>query len=485
MGFYSAFIVGNTVEVVSKNERSDKAYIWASDGTGTFTINEAPNDFLGRGTRITIYLRPEMAEFSKKSEVLKTVQRYSNFITFPILINDERPNLIQAIWTRNKSEVTGEEYNKFYEYISNSKLAYKYKLHYSTDAPISIKALLYIPGTHMERYGVQFEDFDVHLYSKKVLIKKNCRELLPNFFRFVKGVVDCEDLPLNISRENYQDTSLIAKLKSIITKRIIKELEAESYKDSTSYLSWYNDFQQFIKEGVAMDEEHREALVKLLRYPTNQSDDLISIDQYINKLPSGQEHQIYYFLAPNKQQALSSPYMEPFLNSDIPILLTYNHIDEIVFKQINTYQKKTFINIESEHKEIERITQQADKEKEKKEPKEDESNVVPTAEIAPLCLWLKNELSPIIQQVQVSKRLKHSPAIVVSQISSGMRQVMQAMGQGDNEGLKNLTLEVNPSNQLIVQLNKTRKANRVLAQIAAKQILDNALLSAGLLRDSK
>lgn len=163
-----------------------------------------------------------------------------------------------AIWTRNKSDITSEDYNKFYEHISSSKLAYKYKLHYATDAPLAIKALLYIPATHMEKFGMQMEEFDVHLYSKKILIKKNCRELLPNFLRFVKGVVDCEDLPLNISREHYQDTALVAKLKSIVTMRVLKELESEANKDIGSYLAWYNDFQNFIKEGIAMDEQYRE-----------------------------------------------------------------------------------------------------------------------------------------------------------------------------------------------------------------------------------
>ncbi|CAD8157819.1 unnamed protein product [Paramecium octaurelia] len=482
VGFYSSFIVGDTVEVVSKSDRSEKTYVWVSDGTGTFEISEAKDYFQGRGTKITIHLKPDQAIFSKKTEVLKTIQRYSNFINYPIVVNGERQNIVSAIWVRNKNEITPEDYNKFYEYISNSKLAYKYKLHYSTDAPLSIKALLYIPQTHMEKYGMQMEEFDISLYCKKILIKKNCRELLPHFLRFVKGVVDCEDLPLNISREGYQDTALIAKLKSVVAKRIIKEIESEALRDPANYLAWYQDFQNFIKEGVAMDDEHRNAMTKLLRFQTNKSEDFISLDDYISKLPQGINN-IYYYLAPTRQQALTSPYMEPFANSEIPVILTMNHMDEVVFKQINEYSSKKFVNIESDQAEVDKVAQKSTEENEKKE----ETNVettIPNDEITPFCLWLKNELNPIISQVQISKRLKTSPAIIVSAISSGMRQVMHAMGQSTDD-LKNLTLEINVQNPIIVNLNKVRKSNRVIASLASKQILDGCLLSSGLLRDPK
>ncbi|TNV71581.1 hypothetical protein FGO68_gene1453 [Halteria grandinella] len=427
VGFYSSFIVGDTVEVVSKSERSDKAYLWVSDGTGTFEISEATDYFQGRGTKIIIHLKPDQANFCNKSEILKTIQRYSNFINYPILVNGERQNLVAAIWSRNKNEVTGDEYNKFYEYITNSKLAYKYKLHYSTDAPLSIKALLYIPSAHMEKYGMQMEDFDISLYCKKILIKKNCRELLPHFLRFVKGVVDCEDLPLNISREAYQDSALIAKLRSVVAKRVIKEIESEASKDSANYLSWYQEFQNFIKEGVAMDDDHRAQLTKLLRFQTNKSEDFVSFDDYVAKLPQGITN-IYYYLAPSRQQALSSPYMEPFQNSEIPVIITSNHMDEVVFKQINEYESRKFVNIESDQAEVEKVVQKTESESPKETTTVDAASV-PNDEITPFCLWLKNELNPIIGQVQVSKRLKNSPAIIVSAISSGMRQVMHAMGQ--------------------------------------------------------
>lgn len=195
---------------------------------------------------------------------------------------------MQAIWSRNKSEITPEEYTKFWEYLANTKVAYKYKLHYATDAPLSIKALIYFPSTHMEKFGLGQEEMDVNLYSRKILIKPKCRDILPNYLRFVKGAVDCEDLPLNLSRENYQDSALIAKLKSTITKRLIKLIHEESEKNPKDYLKWYNDFQYFLKEGLAMDQENSEALFKLCRYQANWTEEFVSIDEYIAKVPKTQ-----------------------------------------------------------------------------------------------------------------------------------------------------------------------------------------------------
>jgi HSP90 family molecular chaperone len=181
--------------------------------------------------------------------------------------------------------VTTDEYERFYEQIANTKVPYKYSLHYSTDVPLAIKALIYIPSGHSERFGMMTESSDIHLYSRKVLIKSKCQELLPNYLRFVKGVVDCEDLPINISREGYQDSSLIAKLRNVLTRRILKMLEDESKMDAEKYNKWFNEFQSFIKEGLTVDHENSEPLFKLLRFNASYAGkDLVSLDDYISKM---------------------------------------------------------------------------------------------------------------------------------------------------------------------------------------------------------
>jgi TNF receptor-associated protein 1 len=174
----------------------------------------------------------ENSQFLEKTSVQQIVQKYSNFINFPITINGEAVNLVKPLWTRAKSDITEEEYQRFFEFLTNGGEKYKYKLHFASDVPLSLKAILYVPNNHSERFGMSQERGEVSLYSRRILIKKDCRDLLlPNFFRFVKGVVDCEDIPLNISRETYQDTALMSKLKTFLTKRLIKNLKDESEKN--------------------------------------------------------------------------------------------------------------------------------------------------------------------------------------------------------------------------------------------------------------
>ena len=180
-------------------------------------------------------------------------------------------NNLTAIWYRDKREVNSDEYERFYEHVANTKITFKYMIHYQTDVPLAIKALLYIPSSHNEKLGIGMERSEINLYSRKILIKPKCQELLPNYLRFVKGVVDCEDLPLNISRESYQDSSLMMKLRNVLTRRVIKMIEDEMKKDKEKYNKWYDSFNTFIKEGLSNDQENQEALMRLCRFYTSFS----------------------------------------------------------------------------------------------------------------------------------------------------------------------------------------------------------------------
>jgi HSP90 family molecular chaperone len=245
-----------------------------------------------RGTKIILKLKPESREFSRESEVEKILRKYSLFITYPIKLNGQLINNLQAIWYRDKREVTEDEYERFFEHLANTKIPYKFKLHYSTDVPLTIKALFYIPASHSERMGMMQESSGMHLYCRKVLIKEKCTELLPSYLRFVKGVVDCEDLPLNISRETYQDSALISKLRNVVTRRVLKMLEDELRRDPMRYDQWYDQFNQFLKEGLMMDSENKESLLKLMRYTATFQDaaskEFISLEDYIKKMKPGQ-----------------------------------------------------------------------------------------------------------------------------------------------------------------------------------------------------
>ena len=333
VGFYSSFVVSDHVEVFSKSAKSDKGTRWVSDGCGTYEVSDVENLDFERGTRIILKLLPESREFSQDAMVEKIIKKFSQFIGYPIKLNGAVINSLGAIWSREKRDVTADEYERFFEQMANTKIPYKYMLHYSTDVPISIKSILYVPSTHNERQGLMQESQDLNLYSRKILIKEKCGELLPHYLRFVKGVVDCEDLPLNISRENYQDSGLIIKLRNVLTRRVIKMIDDEAKRDPEGYKRWYADFNQFLKEGIAVDQDNKEALFRLLRVHSrnNGPKTFVSLDDYINEMKEGQQ-KIYYLVNNQFEMGIKSPYMEPFKGSDLDVLILTNNVDEILFQ---------------------------------------------------------------------------------------------------------------------------------------------------------
>jgi len=317
--------------------------------------------------------------------------------------------------------VTVDEYERFWEQIANTKIPYKYMLHYSTDVPLSIRALLYVPSTHNEKNQLMQEGTEVSLYSRRVLIKEKCQELLPHYLRFVKGVVDCEDLPLNISRENYQDSSLVNKLRNVVTRRVIKHIDDEAKRDPEKYKKWFADFGNFIREGIPVDNENKEALFRLLRFVSrnNGPNTIISLEDYIKKMKEGQE-KIYFITNPDFGLALKSPYFQPFKNnSSVDVLVLTSQFDEFIFSQVGEFQGKKFVNIEQGFEDIQ---------KDLGVKVEDDARLaskIPEDDVTGFCLWLKNELSDKVSKVSISKRLVDTPALLSSQVSSSMRMMMQ------------------------------------------------------------
>lgn len=477
VGFYSAFIVADTVEVISKKE-NEEACVWTSDGSGTFELAQADNFHLSHGSKITLHLKPEYVNYSKPSEIKKVIDKYSNFIIHPIFVNNEKINIVSALWSRDKREVSEEEYRSFYEHLSKGKQLYRWKLHFQTDVPMVIKSLIFFPMENKEMYGFGATEVGIDLYCKKVLIKPNCRELIPNYLRFVKGVVDCEDIPLNISRENYQDSNIVAKLRSIVTKKILRMLEQESKNNPEEYTKWFKEFNVFIKEGLHLDQENSEILLSLTRYDSTFADN-ITLDQYIEKMKPNQKS-IYFYLARSKDMALHSPFMEPFLKNEIPVLYVSINIEEMILRQLNEYKKFNFVNVESMDSHVPKELL--------KEEKEIELNkeAVPQEDLSMFCLWIKNELQPVIKEVLSSKRLTDSPAVIMSNITTGMREIMTMMSQNQAMEMdKNMTLEFNPNHPIIVNLNKLRKTNIKQANFNLRQLLDNCMLASGMSFDHK
>ena len=467
------------MEVISRKMGSSETNVWVSDGSGTFELAQTDGTYLGaeRGTKIIMHLRPEHENFADASSVQKTVEKYSNFVQFPIKVNGSLLNVVQAIWSRSGSDISDIEYQNFYEHMSGVKEAYRFKLHYSVEVPMSVKALLYMPTSNKEKMTFSDAGCRLDLYCKKILISKGCQDLLPNYLRFVKGVVDCEDLPLNISRENYQDSALMARLRGVLTKRVLRMLQEKAKRDPVEYKNFYKEFSINIKEGLHMDADNKKALTDLIRFDSSFGD-FIALGDYVSAMKPGQT-QIYFFLSPDQRAANNSAYMEPFRKHDIPVLFLTVGVEELILQQMGQYEGKTFISIESPQMNIPDSLKSKDKiSHEFTLPEDDRHN---------FCLWVRNELQPVVANVVVSDKLVDSPAMVSSMMTAAMRQMMSMMDEGFDQKMfsENLTMEVNPNHEMVVKLNMLRKRNVGAANSLVRHMLDNALMNAGIEFDMK
>lgn len=439
-------------------------------------MEDVDNAGFERGTQIKLKLKPNFRQFSKERDVEEIIKKYSLFISYPIKLNGDLLNNLQALWYRNKKEVSNDEYQRFFEYVTGTKMAYKYVLHYSSDVPLTIKALLFIPTTHGEKMGLGQEPCHISLYSRKVLIKQKMTELLPRYLRFVKGVVDCEDIPLNLSRETYQGSAHIERLKSTLTKRIIKLLRDEMKRDLNSYQAWYKDFAMFLKEGLTIDRENASDIVELIMFQGSYKTGQITLEDYMNNLVQDQKA-IYYMFAPTYEKALSSPYLEPFKTVGIPVIFTEHNLDEMCLRSVGKYKDLEFVNIETS---FEKLVDELEKKYPQKFQKK-ATETVPEEDIKPLCLWAKNEFGGKVTKVTASKRLSASPGMILGEVSSSMRQIMTLLGQMDDMAKSpDMQIELNVTHKLVRQINDLRKSNQSMASLLIKALLDYLMVSAAI-----
>lgn len=476
VGFYSSFIVAKEVRVMSKTDGCANPHLWVSKGLGEFEISEVDGVDFERGTEVTIQLKDESKQFLNENTVKDILKKYSNFVSFPLELNHTQVNIQGALWARSKNEVEESEYQDFFEYISGQKIPYWRKIHFALDIPLSIKVLLYIPNTHKEKFGLSNESLEVSLYSRKVLITPNCSSLLPNWLRFMKGVVDCEDISLNVSRETFQDSAMMAKIKAILTKKVLKFLNEEANKDEDGFMRWYKEFGHFLVEGMAIDTEHSRDIMSLTRYNWSSDENMVTLDRYIASMKEGQ-NKIYYLFTPNREIGLESPYLETFIPKGIPVIFSYQHVDEMIFRNMGDFKGHKFVNIESAIENLDKQNMETQN--------YDSVNGIPEADLVPFTEWVKNECKPIVDKVIISTRLKDSPAVVIGDMPSALRQVYKLMEREKHSEtmVKNQILEVNPNSEIIIRLNQVRKSDPEVAKDIVSQILDNALLNAGIMEN--
>lgn len=473
VGFYSAFMVAERVEVFTRSWRADgEELLWTSDGEGGYEVGEAPGQT--RGVKVVLHLKEDQLEYAKEYRVKQLVETYSNFVGFPIFLNGKRINEVEALWLKNKADITEDQYKAFYQFAGKAFDDPAYRLHFSADAPIAINALVFAPSENPERMGFGKVDGGVALYCKKVLIDADPKGLLPEWLRFMKGVVDSADLPLNISRETMQDSALVRKLNSVISKRIIRMFEKEAADDPDEFRGFYRKFERFFKEGVVTDHANRDALAKLLRFESSLTDPgaLCGLADYVSRAKEGQE-EIYWLGGPNREALDSSPYLEAFRARGLEVLYFMDVVDEYVADSLREFEGKKLVSIR--HAGVEMDDHAA------------EGEALDAGRTEALCAFLKDELGDKVTTVASGKRLVDSPVIALvptDAMSPQMRQMMKAMDENYKDEVK-VELEINPRHPLVKKLAAASEGDPDLAKLVARQIFDNALISAGLLEDAR
>ncbi|MFZ5775912.1 MAG: molecular chaperone HtpG [Thermodesulfobacteriota bacterium] len=476
VGFYAAFMVADKVTVRSRSWRMDDVgHQWVSDGAGSYTISLCPG--IRRGTSIILELKEDAHTFANEHTIRQIIKRYSSFVPFPIKLKDEAVNTVQALWTRGKSEIKDEEYTEFYKFVANAFDDPRARLHFSADAPLAIKALLFVPNDNLETMGFGRMDPGVNLYCQRVLIEQHSKTILPEWLRFLRGVIDSEDLPLNISRQALQDNALVAKINKVVTKRFLKFLEEMATSEPEKYRELWGHFGVFLKEGVISDFAYREELGKLLRFESSKTEpgSLTSLNEYVERMGEDQK-EIYYINGPSREAIENGPYVEAFKKRNIEVLYTLEPIDDFAMSHLGSFSEKKLVSADRGDIELPDAPETEASEEKKAE-------AMPQSDTESLCAWMKEVLGDRVKEVAASKRLTDSPAIIVNQdgfVTASMERIMRASGQG-LPGLAPKTLEINPGHALIKGLLALKAKDNEVAASIAEQIFDNAMIQAGLM----
>lgn len=480
VGFYSSFIIADEVVVETRKAGDSAAYKWSSKADGEFTIEDIKKD--SRGTKIILHLKKDEEEFLDSWRLQSIIKKYSDHISVPVkmfkvdfkegkaekLKDLETINNTQAIWTRNKKDIKTEEYEEFYKNISYDSEAPLAFYHNRVEGKSEYTSLLYIPKKAPFDLYERERQNNIKLYVKKVFIMEASEKLIPHYLRFVKGVIDSQDLSLNVSREILQDSPMVETIKSGLVKRILSSLEEMAEKKPEDYKTFWNEFGKVIKEGPAEDFANKEKIANLLRFSSTKNDNQeVSFKHYITNMVKGQEH-IYYITADSYQAAKNSPHLEIFKKKNIEVLLLSDRVDEWLVSNLFEFEGKKLQSIAKGDLDLGKL----EDEKEKEEKKKIE------ADSKTLIEKIKKSLGDRVKEVKVTHRLTNSPACLVvgeHDISGNLERILKAAGQNTPDVKP--TLEINPQHKLIQKLEKIEE-NQEFNDYAAV-IFDQAILAEG------
>lgn len=469
IGFYSVFMVADRVTIQTRHADPDSTgYQWESTGEGKFTIEEVPLE--ERGTKIFFKLKDDAKDFSEDIRVKDVIKKYSNFADFPIYVGGEEVNTISALWHKNKNEITDEERNEFYKFLSNDYNPPLGHLHLSIEGRVNFKALIFIPDTAPLNY-LRMEDLrSLHLYSSRIFIQDNCKELLPEYLHFVSGVVDTEDLPLNVSREVTQSSPVMAKIRDVITGRILSLLEDWTQNEPEKYEKFFRNFGLLFKTGAGSDFANRDRMINLLRFESSKTakGKFTSLQEYVTGMPEDQT-EIYYLSGENRDAVERNPSLEYFRKKDIEVLFFVDAADVFNIPQLHEYDGKPLKSIEKADIEF-------------KPDEESPGDTLSDDDIKLLISFFKDLLGDKVEDVVTSKRLVDSAVTLVvgeSGMDRQMERMMKMMGGQIDESKK--ILEINPTHQLIKNLAQVRRSSsdEAILKSCALQLYEGALLIDG------
>ena len=461
VGFYSSFMVADRVEVATKKAGNKESWKWVSDGESGFEIKKDVKK--DNGTSITLYLNEEGKEFASRWKIESLIKKYSDHIDFPIFltysevdyddegkekgreIKTDQVNDAKAFWTRSKSELKDKEYKEFYKSFSNDMEDPFDWVHFRAEGNLEFTILFFMPKkASPDIFRADYQS-GVKLYVNRVFITDDDKELLPPWLRFVKGVIDSSDLPLNVSREILQQNRIMAKIRSNSVKKILDRLKTIA-GDKDRYFEFYEQYGRLIKEGVYQDFEHKEALTDLLRFKSTKEDGLVSLREYVDRMREDQKS-IYYITGQNQISLRNSPLLEMYAKKDIEVLILDDEIDEIIITGVPKYDDK-------ELKSVNRSGASDDFDEDADKEKKDEKS------LKPVLKKMKKLLGDKVKDVKVSSRLNDSPSCIVADENdptAQMQEMMRSMGQMDMPEIKPI-LEINPNHDIVSKLkDKTRQ----------------------------
>jgi len=479
VGFYASYMVADKVEVVTRKAGEEQAWMWTSDGKSGFDIEKSVRK--ENGTTVRLHLNDEGKEFVSRWKIEEIVKKYSNHIPFPIFLTFqekdydkdgnvksskekvEQINKATAFWKRPKSELKKKDYNEFYKSIAYDYDDPQFYIHTQAEGVLDYTTLFYVPKkAPADLYYADYKA-GVKLYVKRVFITDDDKELLPTYLRFIRGIVDSEDLPLNVSREILQQNRVLAKIKNNSVKKILGEF-SDLAKDEKKYVEFYKEFGRPLKEGAYQDTDHRDTLLDLLRFKSTKVEGLTSFAQYVERMSPDQKA-VYYLTGENESAVRNSPLLEIYRKRDIEVLLMDDEIDELMFPSIMKYK-------DYDLKPINRSDAGEDlKSEEESAPDEKEYDA--------LLKKLKKVLGDQVKDVKLSQRLSDSPSCIVADSEDPtvqMQGILKAMGQTAMNEVKPI-LEINPDHEIVAKLNGMRKSKKF--DDAARLLLDQALMLEG------